>query len=133
MKVAFATTDGVNIDEHFGRSGKFAVYEISPEGYAFLEEIKFAEEGRDTSAEESRGNEVEHENVMNNKVERLADCKIIFFTNIGAPSAARLVNRGLMPIKVKEVVPIEQELQRLLETIQNSPPPWIKRAIQNGE
>jgi len=132
MKVAFATTDGINVDEHFGRSGRFAVYDISLEGYSFIEERKFAD-GRDTAVEETRGNEVEHDNVMQKKVESLADCRIIFFTNIGAPSAARLVNKGLMPIKVKEIVAIEQELQKLLETIKNSPPPWLKRAISNGQ
>jgi len=132
MKVAFATTDGINVDEHFGRSGRFAVYDISLEGYSFIEERKFAD-GRDTVVEETRGNEVEHDNIMQKKVESLTDCKIIFFTNIGAPSAARLVNKGLMPIKVKEVVAIEQELQKLLETVKNSPPPWLKRAISNGQ
>jgi len=29
MKVAFATTDGINVDEHFGRAGLFAVYELN--------------------------------------------------------------------------------------------------------
>lgn len=129
MKVAFATTDGININEHFGRSGIFAVYEVSNDGYIFLEQRKFAD-GRDSAVEGSRGNEVEHESIMQTKVEKLADCRVIFFTNIGAPSAARLVNKGLMPLKVKEVVPIEHELQRLLDTIQNSPPPWLKRALQ---
>ena len=131
MKVAFATTDGVNVDEHFGRSGKFSVYEVTLDGFIFIEERIFAD-GRDTTVEETKGNEVEHDNVMRSKVESLADCKIIYFTNIGAPSAARLVNKGLMPLKVKEVVPIRQELQRLLETINNAPPPWLKRAIAKG-
>ncbi|MDP2211492.1 MAG: nitrogen fixation protein NifX [Candidatus Aquicultor sp.] len=131
MKVAFATTDGVNVDEHFGRSGKFSVYEVTVDGFIFIEERVFAD-GRDTTVEETKGDEVEHDNVMRRKVENLSDCKIIYFTNIGAPSAARLVNKGLMPLKVKEVVPIRQELQRLLETINNAPPPWLKRAIANG-
>jgi nitrogen fixation protein NifX len=131
MKVAFATTDGINVDEHFGRSGKFSVYDITLDGFDFVEERKFAD-GRDTAVEETRGNELEHDNVMRSKVESLADCKIVFFTNIGPPSAARLVNKGLMPIKVKEVVPIERELQKLLDTINNAPPPWLKRAVSNG-
>lgn len=130
MKVAFATTDGINVDEHFGRSGKFSVYEVTLDGFIFIEERVFAD-GRDTTVEETKGNEVEHDNVMRRKVDNLSDCKIIYFTNIGAPSAARLVNKGLMPLKVKEVVPIRQELQRLLETINNAPPPWLKRAIAN--
>ncbi|MBS3908793.1 MAG: nitrogen fixation protein NifX [Actinobacteria bacterium] len=131
MKVAFATTDGINVDEHFGRSGKFSVYEVTVDGFIFIEERVFAD-GRDKTVEETKGNEVEHDNVMRSKVENLADCKIVYFTKIGAPAAARLVNKGLMPLKVKEVVPIRQELQRLLKTINNAPPPWLKRAIANG-
>ncbi len=128
MKIAFATTDGITVDEHFGRAGLFSVYEISPAGFEFVEQRRFAD-GRDNAVEESRGNELEHDNVMRNKVEQLCDCKIIYFTNIGSPSAARLVNKGLMPIKVKQEVPIDQELEKLLTTIQNSPPPWLKRLV----
>lgn len=131
VKVAFATTDGVNVDEHFGRSGLFAVYEISARGYELVENRKFAE-GKDKAVEDTKGNEVEHDNIMRNKVDRLSDCKIIFFTNIGSPSAARLVNKGLMPVKVKKVGPIENELEKLMDTINASPPPWLKK-ILNGK
>ena len=133
MKVAFATTDGKTVDEHFGRSGMFAVYEITPEGFIYLEMRKFSEEGRDTAVEESRGEEAQHESVMRQKVEALADCKLVYFTNIGGPSAARLVNKGMMPMKVKEPEPIEESLQKLLEAVKNSPPPWLKRALAEKE
>lgn len=129
MKVAFATTDGVNVDEHFGRAGMFAVYEISPDGRVFVETRKFAERGRDKAVEQSRENEVEHDNVMRAKTNKLADCKIIYFTNIGGPSAARLVNKGVMPVKVKEIISIEKELEKLLDAMRNSPPPWLKKII----
>ena len=51
MKVAFATTDGINVDEHFGRAGIFAVYELTPEDYRFVELRKFAD-ALDTAIEE---------------------------------------------------------------------------------
>ena len=41
MKIAFATTDGITIDEHFGRAGMFAVYDLTKEGYSFQEIRKF--------------------------------------------------------------------------------------------
>lgn len=130
VKVAFATTDSINVDEHFGRAGMFAIYEVSSEGYRFIEKRKFAE-GRDTAVEETRGDEVQHDLIMQNKVERLSDCRIVYFTNIGGPSAARLVKKGIMPIKVKEAVPIEESLQKLLETIKTSPPPWLRKAMNS--
>jgi nitrogen fixation protein NifX len=55
----------------------------------------------------------------------------VYLTEIGGPSAARLVKKGIMPIKVKEVISIEGSLQKLLETIKTSPPPWLRKAINS--
>lgn len=131
MKIAFATTDGMRVDEHFGRAGTFAVYELSPDGYSFLEMRTFAE-GRDSAVEETKGMGQLHDDRVQNKVDRLSDCKIIYLTEIGGPSAARLIRKGMMPIKVKEPVPIEDSLQKLLETARTSPPPWLRKAMNEN-
>lgn len=130
MKVAFATADGVNVDEHFGRSGRFQVYEITPAGYSRLEDRVFSEEGRDGDVQSTRGMGPEHENKVSAKVDRLADCKLIYMEEIGGPSAARLSQKGIMPMKVKDVVTIEGNLNRLLAAIsQENPPIWLRRAL----
>lgn len=131
MKVAFATTDGINVDEHFGRAGMFAIYEVTEDGYQFLEIRKFAE-GRDTAVEETREQGQVHEDIVQKKVDRLADCKIIYLTEIGAPSAARLARKGIMPVKVKDVVTIEESLKKLLDTLRTSPPPWLRKEVDDG-
>jgi len=128
MKVAFATTDGINVDEHFGRAGLFAVYELNEKEYRFVELRKFSE-GRDAEIEETKGMGQIHDSRVEDKVSKLADCKIIYLTEIGGPSAARLAKRGIMPIKVKEVVSIEASLKKLLATAKSSPPPWFKKAL----
>jgi nitrogen fixation protein NifX len=128
MKVAFATTDGMKVDEHFGRAGMFAVYEVKEKGFCFVEIRRFAE-GRDTQIEETRGAGRLHEDLVQKKVDSLEDCKIIYLTEIGGPSASRLVKKGIMPVKVKEPVTIEESLERLSETIRKSPPPWLRKAI----
>ncbi|NTU42539.1 MAG: nitrogen fixation protein NifX [Nitrospirales bacterium] len=130
MKIAFATTDGKNVDEHFGRAGMFAVYEMTAEGYKFLEMRKFSD-GRDTEVEKSKGKEELHESLVQGKVERLADCKVIYLTEIGGPSAARLARKGVMPVKVKEVVSIEESLVKLWETVKTAAPPWLRRAMSS--
>jgi nitrogen fixation protein NifX len=129
MKVAFATTDGVQVNEHFGRAGIFAVYEVKEQGYSFVEMRKFAE-GRDTAVEETKGMKEVHDDLVQKKVDSLGDCKIVYLTEIGGPSAARLVKKGMMPVKVKEQVTIEESLERLSETIKKSPPPWLRKAIK---
>ena len=128
MKVAFATTDNMNVNEHFGRAGSFAVYDMTEGGYRFVEIRKFAD-GMDRTVMDSRENGPLHESAVQNKVDRLADCKLIYLTEIGGPSAARLVQKGIMPMKVKEPLAIESALQQLAETIKTSPPPWLRKAM----
>jgi nitrogen fixation protein NifX len=128
MKIAFATTDGTNVDEHFGRSGKFAVYELTMAGYRFVEMRRFAD-GRDIEIEKTKGMGRAHDEKVEDKAERLADCRIVYLTEIGGPSAARLIKKGIMPIKVKEVVSIEESLEKLYETVKTAPPPWLKKAV----
>jgi len=130
MKIAFATTDGTNVDEHFGRSGKFAVYELTLDGYRFVEMRRFAE-GRDISIEQTKGMGRVHDEKVEDKADRLADCRIVYLTEIGGPSAARLIKKGIMPIKVKEVVSIEESLQKLYDTVKTAPPPWLKKAVNS--
>lgn len=128
MKIAFATTDGKNIDEHFGRAGMFAVYEITDKGHSFVELRKFAD-GMDASVADTRDKGPLHDSAVQAKVDRLADCTLIYLTEIGGPSAARLVKKGIMPMKLKEPVSIESALKQLDEMITKSPPPWIRKAM----
>jgi nitrogen fixation protein NifX len=130
MKVAYATTDGVNVDEHFGRCGRFVIYEFAKEGYERAEERVFSE-GRDEAVESTKGMGPEHDDAVNAKIEKLSDCSIICVTNIGGPSAARLSRKGIIPVKVKEVTGIDESARRLMETIKGSPPPWLRKLI-NG-
>jgi nitrogen fixation protein NifX len=129
MKVAFATTDETLVNEHFGRAGKFAIYEMSVTGYTFVETRTFSDDGVDQSVVSTRGMMQEHDSAVNSKVERLADCKLIYLTEIGGPSAARLVKKGIMPMKVRETMPIETALNQLQETVRQSPPPWLRKAM----
>jgi nitrogen fixation protein NifX len=130
MKIAFATTDGKNVDEHFGRAGKFAIYNLTSQGYEFAEIRRFAD-GVDLSVVETKGLGKLHDDRVEDKVNRLSDCRIIYLTEIGGPSAARLIKKGIMPVKVKEVVPIEESMKKLFETVKGSPPPWLKKALSN--
>jgi nitrogen fixation protein NifX len=129
MKVAFATTNGKAIDEHFGRAGTFAVYEISESGFHFVAMRKFAD-GVDQAIVDTKDQGQLHDDRVQAKVDKLADCKLIYLTEIGGPSAARLVKKGIMPMKVKEGVSIESALNELGETLRKSPSPWLRKAMK---
>jgi nitrogen fixation protein NifX len=128
MEVAFATTDGRLIDEHFGRAGRFAILDFTPEGYTALPDLVFAD-GRDAAVESTRGRGDAHDEAVGRKVEQLGDCRLVYLTAIGGPSAARMARRGIMPVKVAEGAAIEEAAEKLMTTIRTAPPPWLRRAL----
>lgn len=112
IKVAFATTDLENIDSHFGSAQQFAVYNISKENIALGEIKKVVEKDTDKT------------------VELLKDVDIVYFTNVGAIAAAKLINSGIFTIKYKEIVSIETEVNKLKDMLNANPPPFIKKIIE---
>lgn len=129
MKVAFATTAGSSIDEHFGRAGTFAIYDITPEHTDFLELRQVADGDLDTEVVSTRGMGSLHDDAVSAKIEKLADVKIVYFTEIGGPSAAKLVRRGIMPLKAEQCTSISETADKLAETMRTRPAPWMKRAL----
>ena len=112
LKIAFATSDMENIDAHFGSAKQFAVYDVSKESVQTCEIIKIEEKDTDKT------------------VELLGDIDIVYFTNIGAIAAAKIINSGIFPIKYKEIVPIAEELEKLKAMLNTNPPPFIEKIIE---
>lgn len=114
IKVAFATSDLENIDAHFGSAKQFAVYKLSKDTTTLAQIVKIEEKDTDKT------------------VNLLKECAIdlIYFTNVGAIAAAKLINSGIFTIKYKEVVSIEEELKKLTAMLNTNPPPFIKKIIE---
>lgn len=129
MKVAFATTGGSTVDEHFGRAGTFAFWNVTPEGADFVELRKVAEGDLDTEVVVTRGMGTLHDDAVAAKIDKLADAKIVYFTEIGGPSAAKLVRRGIMPLKTEPCTDISELAEKLVDTMRTRPAPWMRRAL----
>lgn len=112
LKVAFATSDLENIDSHFGSAKQFSVYEIGKDLTSICEIIKIEDKDTDKT------------------IELLKDIDIVYFTNIGATAAAKIINSGIFPIKYKESVSIEEEIKKLRNMLNTNPPPFIKKIIE---
>ncbi|WP_051505369.1 nitrogen fixation protein NifX [Sulfurospirillum arcachonense] len=112
IKVAFATNDNENIDAHFGSAKQFNIYEISAQSYELCEIIKIEEKDTDKT------------------VGLLKGMDIVYFVNIGAAAAAKIINSGIFPIKYKEVVSIDEELNKLVKMLGQNPPPFIKKILE---
>jgi len=121
MKVAFATTDKVHVDEHFGRAEKFLIWEIGPEAAAFSGVVQVKTEGDDEADR------------IEARCAGLADCALVYVAEIGGPAAARLVAKKIHPIKSKDREPITAVVEKLQEVLRGSPPPWLRKAMLKNE
>lgn len=121
MKIAFATKDLVNVDEHFGWAKQFAVYDVTKDGFKL-----------DTIVKTEDTPEVEDEKI-NSKISAIQGCSIVYCQAIGPTAAARVVKSQIHPIKVEKVTPIEEALSSLVAMLNGNPPPWIKRIIAREE
>ena len=129
MKVAFASSRGTTVDEHFGRAGAFAIYDITPQGARFIELRRVSEDDLDTEVVVTRGMGDLHDAAVAAKIEKLADAKIVYFTEIGGPSAAKIVRRGIMPLKAEPSTAIDGIAAQLVETMRTNPAPWMRKAL----
>ncbi len=74
MKIAFATTDRVNINAHFGWVQEMDVYEVSESGHEFLKTIHFDSESKKEETE-SIAVEAEPDRSEGNCKHGKSDCK----------------------------------------------------------
>ena len=117
MKVAFASTDKIHIDEHFGKAEEFYIWNIGPEVAEFSGVIQVKEEGGDAADRiEARG-------------AALQECALVYVGEIGGPAAARLVQKKIHPLKSKTQEPIADAVAKLQAVMQGNPPPWMRKAM----
>ncbi|BAT53336.1 hypothetical protein NOS3756_22960 [Nostoc sp. NIES-3756] len=158
MKIAFATSDRVNVNAHFGWAQEIDVYEISDGGYEFIETLCFNQEvsqlAEDTTEEESgckhgksdckkakkeeavksKAKDTESNDKVAQKIAALSDCKIVYVASIGGTAAAKLIRKGVMPVKPRsDKEDIIYLLNRLVQTLKGNPPPWLRKALQQSQ
>lgn len=120
MRVAFTSTTGEMIDQHFGQCRQFRIWEIEPDSARFSETLSVEESGED---EEDR---------IASRAELLRGCTIVYTLQIGGPAAAKLVANRIHPMKTTVPVPVEDTVQRLQQVLSGSPPPWLAKAMGRG-
>jgi len=123
MKVAFATQDQQRVDAHFGWAKHLAVYDVSPDGYAFVQDYGFGE----NLAEDG------NEDKLAPKLDAIRDCAIVYVAAIGGSAAARVVAAKIHPVKVPSPEPILDILDKLQDVLKGTPPPWLRKALLKGQ
>ncbi len=122
MKVAFASTDKICIDEHFGQAEHFYVWDVGPfeATFAGIVTVNGKEEGHSDDKIEARA-------------EALSNCALVYVAEIGGPAAARLVAKKIHPVKAKGSEAISSVIGKLQEVLRGSPPPWLRKAMMKEE
>jgi nitrogen fixation protein NifX len=121
MKIAFTTTDGTMIDQHFGQCESFQIWEVGPDEAAFSELVTVEPHGSD---EEDR---------IAARAKILADCAIVYTMQVGGPAAAKLVAQKIHPMKTNTEVSLPETVARLQEVLRGNPPPWLRKAMNKGQ
>jgi nitrogen fixation protein NifX len=118
IKVAFATTDMVHVNQHFGSARSFAVYAVDPENFEMLEAAQFGELAQD-------GNE----DKLSVKIQLLDGCAAVYCQAIGASAVKQIVAQGIQPIKVHEGCTIQSLITDLQNEMKAGPSSWLAKAI----
>ncbi|MGK7345419.1 MAG: nitrogen fixation protein NifX [Candidatus Nitrospinota bacterium M3_3B_026] len=124
LRVAFATSDGVNVDEHFGWGANFVLYDISRDGFSKAGRIIFDGAGLD-----EKGND----NKLAAKIDALEGCHIVYSSAIGGPAAARLTRRKIQPMIASEERAIVRLCSQVMDVLKGPAPPWLAKIVRKDD
>lgn len=123
MKIAFASKDGVHVNEHFGWCQKFYFYEIDKTG---VHEIGISD---------SSLNYEEELDKLAYKIECLGESDIACVAQIGPKAANLLQSAGIYPLRSSNenetIASINNTLYRYLSD--DHAPLWFKRIMYKKE
>lgn len=118
VKVAFASSNMKEVDQHFGAAQSFAIYAVDMEQARLLEVNEFGKLAMD-------GNE----DKLSVKIDALDGCIAVYANAVGASAVGQLKTRGIQPVKVSPDAQIEQLLHELQAELRAGPTAWLARAI----
>ncbi len=125
MKIAIATKDGKKIDQHFGHAQFFAIYEVTPEAFRFLED-------RPVSPQLGKSGESEEEDKILARVNTIKDCAMVYVAQIGGTAAAKVIKNNIHPMQARNEEEIEETLERMKEVLK-APPPWLRKVLSKEQ
>lgn len=115
IRVACASNSGELLNGHFGSCERFLVYQVSQAEYRLIE---VRDVGDDEAAEDKNAY----------RADLIKDCQVVFIASVGGPAAAKIIKKGIHPIKQPTVVPTSDLLVKLQIALQ-SPPPWLGKVM----
>lgn len=90
-RIAAVSTDGLNVDDHFGKAQRFLIYD-------FDDQLTFVEERSTESLSVGDPAHAFDADKFNRILSMLKDCSRVYITQIGEIPAAKLKESGIEPV-----------------------------------
>jgi len=119
IKIAFASSDGETVNQHFGSSQGFEVYGISDKEAIRIASKQFPKEKKD-------GNE----DKLKPKMTWLVGCDLVYCGSIGGSATKQLIALGAHPAVIKGGPEIEEIVEELQQELQGELSPMLQRIVQ---
>ncbi len=119
MKIAFASTDNIHVNQHFGWCKEFYIYEIIEDSYNFVKSV-------DSSIEIS--DEIEK---LTYKIECLEDSDILYVLQIGRKASRMVQSCKIFPMQSSKENEKIEDILNLLIKMKSNPPIWMRRLLEN--
>ena len=119
MKVAIATQDLARVDAHLGWARHLMIYEVSEEGYRYLETASFPADNQDG----------DHAKLIP-RLEAMKGCNLVFVVDAGPEGEYGLTKSKVTPIRQYAGQPIATALEALRDGLRGGGPAWLRRIEQ---
>ncbi|MFZ2890034.1 NifB/NifX family molybdenum-iron cluster-binding protein [Sulfuricurvum sp.] len=118
MLIAFASSDGVTVNQHFGWSKSFELYRITDQS---AEYVKTLDSSQDAI-------EDEHEKLAY-KISTVKEADIMYCAQIGPTASKMVLASKIYPMRSGENDRIDETIVKLQELLLGNPPPWLQRIV----
>lgn len=119
LMVAFASSDGECVNQHFGSSQGFTVFGVSATEAILLGRISFPKEKKD-------GNE----DKLKPKLAWLHGSDLVYVGSIGGSATKQLIMLGIHPIVVKAGPEFDEIIEELQQELNGTPSPMLERVMK---
>jgi nitrogen fixation protein NifX len=119
LMVAFASSDGECVNQHFGSSQGFHVYGVTANEATLMATKSFPKEKKD-------GNE----DKLKPKMSWLHGCDLVYCGSIGGSATKQLIMLGVHPIVVKGGPEFEEIIEELQGELNGELSPMLERVVR---
>ena len=118
MLIAFASSDGVTVNQHFGWSKSFELYRITANGGEFIKTLDSSQDAI----------EDEHKKLAY-KISTIKEADILYCSQIGPTASKMVLASKIHPMRSGENDRIDETIIKLQELLLGNPPPWLLRIV----